>query len=242
MARSSTALPQLPLEGELIKGPKKTGARKKTGIAKPEEPFTAKQWNHMIAMVANRVLPAAALEQAGITRYALDAAIRGDAKRRGQWEDAKLAALRLNWDVDTLEDIMVDIAMGSTVKAACEKAFRGDTIHTFYKLVLKDPVVKEMYDEARQIQAEKMAIDDLIEIADDDARDETWDGKGNSAAVNRSRLKVDARKWAAAKLHYKRFGDKVQQDVNANIVVDHAARLEAARRRKAGLGEKDDDE
>ncbi len=45
-------------------------------------------------------------------------------------------------------------------------------------------------------------------------------------------------KWRMSKLHWKRFGDKVQQDQNINLVVDHAERLEAARRRRDKLNAK----
>ena len=230
---SSSAIPQLAMKGELIKGRK--GHRHKRAVTdKDSSPptITEEQWAHALGLIADEVTRELALESAGITRYALEGILRTNAKMRAQWEDAKLAALRVRWDQDTLDMIMSNIAMGATVKAACEAAFRGDSIQAFYLLMLKDPLVKEQYDEARMIQAEKMAIDDMLEISDDDSNDETWDGKANSAAVNRSRLKADTRRWIASKLHYKRFGDKVQQDVNANVVVDHAARLDAARKRK----------
>jgi hypothetical protein len=36
----------------------------------------------------------------------------------------------------------------------------------------------------------------------------------DSTAVARNRLRVDARKWVAAKLLPKKYGDKVQQEVS----------------------------
>lgn len=237
MARTPTSVASVPpLEGDFIPKKRKQGAGRRFGKKLADldtPPFSAEQWSEFIALVSNRINLSEAMVATGMTRYSLDLAIRGNEKYRQQWEDAKLTALRVNWDAETVEDIMVSIAMGSTVQAACDKALRGDMVAQFYRLVLKDPVIKELYEEARQIQAEKMAIDDIIDISDDAAEDTTWDGKGNSAAVNRARLKVDSRKWIASKLHHKRFGDRIQQDVTANIVVDHAARLEAARKRKA---------
>lgn len=239
MAASSDAIPQVALSGELIKG--KKGGGKKTTAAKDLAHISDDQWRRLLGNISQGVALGSAISTTRITRYELDAFLRADPKKKAQWEDAKLAALRMSWDVDTIEEALVHIAMGCTIKQACENVFREDDINSFYRLVLKDPVIRELYDEARIIQAEKMAIDDLIEIADEEGNDETWDGKGNSAAVNRSRLKVDTRKWIAARLHSKRFGDKIQQDINANLVVDHASRLEAARKRKERAAKGDEE-
>jgi hypothetical protein len=75
---------------------------------------------------------------------------------------------------------------------------------------------KACYEEARQQQAEYMA-DHCIDIADDGSNDYVEkvrkDGSTymalNSENIQRSRLKVDTRKWAAAHLRPKKWGDKV---------------------------------
>jgi hypothetical protein len=237
--------PQTPaIAGELLPA-KSRGGRKgalpgQWGV--PPKPVTDKNWPVLLGHIASGVSVPAALKVSNISRNALEGVLRSDPAKRQEYDDAKTAALWQMWDVDTIEEIMASIAMGDTVKAALAKAQAewDDTTprareHAFYRLMIRDATIKEMYDEARMIQAEKMAIDDLIEIADETENDETWDGKPNSAAVNRSRLKVDARKWVAARMHFKRFGDKLEQTLNANIVVDHAARLEEARKRKEAL-------
>jgi hypothetical protein len=65
------------------------------------------------------------------------------------------------------------------------------------------------------MQAE-LLTDETIDIADDTTGDTEIifkDGKQvkveNKEWVNRSRLRIDARKWLAAKLHPKKYGDKV---------------------------------
>jgi len=189
-------------------------------------------WTRLIGIVAGGVRTPEAAKSLGISAMALEGTLRTDSKRKDQWDEARTTALRQIWDQDSVEDALASIASGSTVRQAVEIAGKKGKENQFYNLVLKDPVIKTLYEEARMIQAEKMAIDDLIEISDDSSQDETWDGKSNSAAVNRSRLKVDSRKWIASKMHYKRFGDKIQQDIDMNVTVDHAARLEAARKRK----------
>ena len=71
----------------------------------------------------------------------------------------------------------------------------------------------EQYARAREAQAEIRA-DEIVDIADDDTNDFAADKDGklvaNSEHIQRSRLRVDARKWIAAKLLPKRYGDKIQ--------------------------------
>ncbi len=71
----------------------------------------------------------------------------------------------------------------------------------------------EQYARAREAQAEVRA-DEIVDIADDDTNDFMADKDGKLVAdhehIQRSRLRVDARKWIAAKLLPKRYGDKLQ--------------------------------
>lgn len=62
----------------------------------------------------------------------------------------------------------------------------------------------EMYARAREDQADNMA-DQIVEISDNEEED-----------PQRSRLKIDARKWVASKLKPKRYGDKIQHSGDAD--------------------------
>jgi hypothetical protein len=57
----------------------------------------------------------------------------------------------------------------------------------------------------------------LLEIADDSCQDFKRDSHGNLTPghehINRSRLRIDARKWYLAKLAPKRYGEKVDANV-----------------------------
>lgn len=69
----------------------------------------------------------------------------------------------------------------------------------------------DKYTHARELQAEFMA-DEMIKIADDSSNDtvETEFGeKENKEWTNRSRLRVETRKWIASKLKPKVYGDKI---------------------------------
>ncbi len=60
--------------------------------------------------------------------------------------------------------------------------------------------------------------EEILEIADDGSNDtyETEDGheKVNTDVINRSRLRVDTRKWLMSKLAPKKYGDKVEQFIS----------------------------
>ncbi len=72
---------------------------------------------------------------------------------------------------------------------------------------------RDQYVRAREMQADAL-FDEALAIADDGSGDWTVDKDGKKALdhehVQRSRLRVDTRKWAAGKLAPKRYGDKLQ--------------------------------
>lgn len=78
----------------------------------------------------------------------------------------------------------------------------------------------DQYARAREAQVEHWA-DEIVEIADDGTNDwierQNSDGSTyeavNSDHINRSRLRVDARKWLMSKLAPKKYGDKITQEV-----------------------------
>jgi hypothetical protein len=91
-----------------------------------------------------------------------------------------------------------------------------------------------LYACAREAQADKMA-EDILAIADDGKSDTYTDADGNiktdQDVIGRSRLRVDARKWLAAKMAPKKYGDKLQQDITITDNTPMADRMKAARER-----------
>lgn len=79
---------------------------------------------------------------------------------------------------------------------------------------------REQYARARESQAEVM-FDEILEIADDGSNDFMTVKKGNleyemenKEVTNRSRLRVDSRKWYLSKVLPKKFGDKLDMTTN----------------------------
>ena len=75
---------------------------------------------------------------------------------------------------------------------------------------------KDRYAHAKTAQAHYLA-EEIIEISDDGTNDWMTVMRGdesveveNKESINRSRLRVDTRKWIAARLAPERFGDKIE--------------------------------
>jgi len=91
----------------------------------------------------------------------------------------------------------------------------------------RDPF-RQQYAHAREVQADTL-FDEILTIADDARND--WmvkrDYKGenigwqeNGEAMQRSRLRVDARKWMAGKLRPKVYGEKLDLNHSGNVTVN----------------------
>ncbi len=76
----------------------------------------------------------------------------------------------------------------------------------------KHPDFTEQYARAREAQADKLA-EEILSIADDGRSDTYLDAEGNertdTEVIQRSKLRVDTRKWLASKMAPKKYGDKV---------------------------------
>lgn len=99
------------------------------------------------------------------------------------------------------------------VSVICREDADMPSLSVVYKW-LADPDKKEfveMYTRAREDQADMMA-NNILKIADESQHDTIVTEKGeipNNEWINRSRLRVDARKWLLAKLQPRKYGDKI---------------------------------
>lgn len=82
---------------------------------------------------------------------------------------------------------------------------------TIFKWLMEHKDFSEQYEIASNQRAEQI-FEDTIEIADDSKGDYIIDGDGNEVFINehvqRSRLRVDTRKWFVSKLAPKKYGEK----------------------------------
>lgn len=118
------------------------------------------------------------------------------------------------------------LAGGETLRAICRDEGMPDG-RTVRRWALEDVQgFGAMYERARLIGYLGMA-DEIIDLADDRTADTIVDGEGirrpDHAAVQRSRLQVDTRKWMLSKCLPKVFGDRVTADVDHHLMLEHRA-------------------
>ncbi len=124
-------------------------------------------------------------------------------------------------------EICARIAAGESLRRICS----DDKMPVMSTVMLwlvdgKHEMFSEQYAEARRIQAETLA-DELFDIADDGSNDwmerEGKDGEAgyvlNGEHVQRSRLRLDTRKWYLSKV-LPRFADKQQVEHSGSLDVN----------------------
>lgn len=124
-------------------------------------------------------------------------------------------------------EICARIAAGESLRRICS----DDKMPVMSTVMLwlvdgKHEMFSEQYAEARRIQAETLA-DELFDIADDGSNDwmerEGKDGEPgyvlNGEHVQRSRLRLDTRKWYLSKV-LPRFADKQQVEHSGSLDVN----------------------
>lgn len=140
----------------------------------------------------------------------------------------------VKYSPELTEKICIGLMEGKSLTKIC-KMDEMPAYRTVVDWLLKYPEFKEKYEFARNVQYEKMS-DDILDIADDrefDVDPET--GKEIWESINRSRLRIDTRKWILAHVLPKKFGQKVVNEVTGpngaalNAVPTEQEKFEMAR-------------
>lgn len=106
------------------------------------------------------------------------------------------------------------LAEGETLRAICRDQAMPDKATVLRWLADEAKAdFRDQYAHARDMQADAL-FDQALEIADDVSGDWLTDKDGKRVVdhenIQRSRLRVDTRKWAAGKMAPKQYGDKIQ--------------------------------
>lgn len=117
-------------------------------------------------------------------------------------------------------ELMELLASGKTLKEICESDPKFPSSWSVRRWVIDDiNGCSARYTRAREMGIHEM-VDETIVISDDKSKDTLIVRKGNEDIevpnnewINRSRLRVDTRKWLASKVIPKIFGDRIQQEV-----------------------------
>jgi hypothetical protein len=117
---------------------------------------------------------------------------------------------------ELVDSICALLSEGKSMKSVC--AMDGmPSMQTAWRWLRENDVFREKYTMAKQESADAL-VDEMLDIADDGTNDwmtgkesEGW--KVNGEHVQRSRLRVETRKWISAKLKPKKYGDKMVSEL-----------------------------
>lgn len=131
-----------------------------------------------------------------------------------------------------VDKICARLIEGESLRSICRDP-KMASLGTVMRWLRENENFQQQYAHAREAQADTLA-DEIIDIADDSMLDTTTteDGReiANSEWINRSRLRVDARKWVASKLKPKKYGDRLDVEHSGNVSVNMVNDLETARK------------
>lgn len=116
---------------------------------------------------------------------------------------------------ELIDKICELIANGMSLRAVCSQEGMPSAV-TVCKWLSENEEFSKQYARAREEQAVSFA-DEIIQIADSVEPD--------SAAVAKAKLQIDSRKWLAAKMAPKKYGDKVEQQITGNLAIQADVKL-----------------
>jgi len=142
----------------------------------------------------------------------------------GGWSASKPKTGRVSeYNEDIAARICERLADGESLKAMCEDDDMPARSTVFKWLARpENKSFVDMYMRAREEQADAL-FDEILAISDDgrndwmerkDADEANIGWRENGEALKRSHLRIEARKWAAAKLLPRKYSEKLQIDNN----------------------------
>lgn len=143
-------------------------------------------------------------------------------------EEKNLGGRPVTWTEElkqsAFEKIIDRISNGESLRSILQNADRTEypSFPNFYKWLSENEGFDKQYVRACEVRAEIM-FDEMIEIADDGSNDYMTVTRGdityeqeNREVTNRSKLRIDSRKWILSKMNPKKYGDKVDLTTNGH--------------------------
>ena len=145
------------------------------------------------------------------------------------------------YSIEIVEHICERLANGDNLKKICSSAGMPQRSTVFRWLATpENQIFRDMYARAREAQADLLA-DEIVALSDKvrTGRKVTKKGDGTTEIVSgdmveRSRLQVEARKWVAAKLKPRVYGDRQQVEHSGSIGIADTLRQARERRKNGG--------
>jgi hypothetical protein len=123
---------------------------------------------------------------------------------------------------EIINQICIEIESGKSLRSVLKNEGMPNT-QAFYDWIDSDVEKSKQYVRACEARADSI-FEDILDIADDSSNDIQFIDNGdfeiektNQENIQRSRLRVDARKWMLGKMNPKKYGDKIQNEHSGEI-------------------------
>jgi len=130
---------------------------------------------------------------------------------------------------ELLDTIFAGISLGKSARAMCVEV--GISQRVLWNWLARDEELMRQYLRAKELCVDAYA-EEIIEISDDGSKDTYIDEKGRQVVdrevIARAQLRIDARKWYAARLAPRKYGDKppvTHEGVDAKKPLIHCVEL-----------------
>jgi hypothetical protein len=121
------------------------------------------------------------------------------------------------------DKICEELALGKSMRTVCAPEGMPD-MSTVFRWIRKNEEFRNQYARAKEEATDAMA-EDMLDIADDGSNDLMTIVKGkteyeveNKEVTNRSRLRVDTRKWLMSKMKPKKYGEILDLRTNGKDI------------------------
>lgn len=133
----------------------------------------------------------------------------------------------MTYSDETIDRICQELAEGRSLRSICCEEDMPSQSTVFRWLADESNTrFRERYARAREAQADAI-FDEILDIADDGSND--WmerrrddgsiDEVLNHEHIQRSKLRIEARRWMAGKLRPKVYGDKIEHEHTGGIAI-----------------------
>lgn len=131
----------------------------------------------------------------------------------------------VDFSEEIADQVCEGIADGRSLRSICNEPGMPNKA-TVFRWLAGNEAFRDQYARARDAQADAI-FDEILDIADDASND--WmERRGeedsgwvvNGEHVQRSRIRIDARKWMAGKLRPKVYGDKLDVEHTGGVTVN----------------------
>ena len=193
-------------------------------------------WNALLQAIARGEKLEDAMLTCRITSREIETALLQPLEAE-RWGAARAAGLRAGWSRFDIDAIYERVAAGVAIDKACVQVTGRDRVAELFQLIDMDKDVGAGYLQARRIAAFR-GEQEVLQILDDTSRDVLETPKGpipNNAAVQRDRARAEFR-WKILGAFNPVYGETKKNQVNVQVNLNHAERLEECRERARTRG------